>query len=389
MMLTTIAMMKSYHLLSYTMLTMTAIMMMIATTTIMLNYDSDNDDDSDGDDDDDKDDVKDNDDDDEGLPGLTTRGDDSDSDDNSDDDEEEPLPDSGSKKNKQRNEEQQKKEPPKDADCQEDDEGETIEPKKIPGPKRKKKIQSSCDSNILDSRRRKKKRRLSKLQRPSAKVTRSPRILTPSQQRGIGMKTRGKKLSYSHRYTMIIHHVLTHYSIKAGIKKFGTVGTITVSDEPQQLHMKDTFTPMKITALSPEQKKRVLHSLMFVKKKLDGKIKGRACTDGRKQRNLYAKEDASSPTVSIETVLLTSVIDVLENRDVTVTDISGAYLTTDIDEEVHMNLEGKLAEIMVLIVPEVYRTYITTSKNGQPTLYVKFNKHCMDVFAVLCYFGRN
>ena len=47
-------------------------------------------------------------------------------------------------------------------------------------------------------------------------------------------------------------------------------------------------------------------------------------------------------------------------RDVAVTDIPGAYLTTDIDEEVHMILEGKLAEMMVLTAPEVYRTYITT-----------------------------
>ena len=125
---------------------------------------------------------------------------------------------------------------------------------------------------------------------------------------------------------------------------------------------------------------------MFVKKNRDEKIKGRACADGRKQRDLYAKEDTSSPTVSIEAVLLTSVIDAQENRDVAVTDITGAYLTTDIDEEVHIILEGKLAEMLVLTAPEVYRTYTTTSANGKPTLYVKLKKYCMDVFAVLCYF---
>ena len=75
--------------------------------------------------------------------------------------------------------------------------------------------------------------------------------------------------------------------------------------------------------------------------------------------------------MSIEAVLLTSVIDDLENRDVAVTDIPGAYFTTDIDKEVYMVLEGKLAKMMVIIVPEVYRVYITTSKNGKPTLYVK------------------
>ena len=219
-----------------------------------------------------------------------------------------------------------------------------------------------------------KKRKSTRLQRSSAKVIRSSHILTPFQQRVVEIKTRGKKLSYSHRYAMVIHHVLTHYSVKAGIKKFGVAGTIAVSDELQQLYTKDTFTPVETTTLSPEQKKSALRSLMFVKKKRDGKIKGRACADGRKQRDLYAKEDTSSPTVSIEAVLLTSVIDAQENRDVAVTDITGAYLTTDIDEEVHMILEGKLAEMLVLTALEVYRTYITTSANGKPTLYVKLKK---------------
>ena len=71
---------------------------------------------------------------------------------------------------------------------------------------------------------------------------------------------------------------------------------------------------------------------MFLKKNRHGKIKGRACSDGRKQRDLYVKEYASSPMVSIEVVLLTSVINALEDKDGTVTDIPGSYLTTDADE---------------------------------------------------------
>ena len=46
----------------------------------------------------------------------------------------------------------------------------------------------------------------------------------------------------------------------------------------------------------------------------------------------------------------------------------------DIDEEVHMILEGKLVEMMVLIVPEAYRTYIPINKNGKPTLYVELRE---------------
>ena len=78
--------------------------------------------------------------------------------------------------------------------------------------------------------------------------------------------------------------------------------------------------------------------------------------------------------MSIEAVLLTSVIYTLEDRDVAVANIPGVYLTTDIDEEVHMILQGKLVKMTVLTAPEVYCTYVTTSKNVIPALYVKLIK---------------
>jgi hypothetical protein len=47
---------------------------------------------------------------------------------------------------------------------------------------------------------------------------------------------------------------------------------------------------------------------MFLKQKR-GKIKGRGCADGRKQREYLGRDETSSPTVSIETIMLTSIID--------------------------------------------------------------------------------
>ena len=95
-------------------------------------------------------------------------------------------------------------------------------------------------------------RRLSRLQRSSNKIIRSPNIITLSQQRVIGIKTRGKYLSYSHLYAMVVYHTLTHYSVKTGIKQFCGASANTVSDEIQQLHMKDIFTPVDKKALSRE-----------------------------------------------------------------------------------------------------------------------------------------
>jgi hypothetical protein len=47
---------------------------------------------------------------------------------------------------------------------------------------------------------------------------------------------------------------------------------------------------------------------------------------GNKQRDYISKEDASSPTIATEAVLLSCIIDAEEGRDVTVIDIPNAFI---------------------------------------------------------------
>ncbi len=51
-------------------------------------------------------------------------------------------------------------------------------------------------------------------------------------------------------------------------------------------------------------------------------IKAQKVAGGNKQRDFISKESASSPTVATESVLLTSMIDSLEDRDVAIVDTS-------------------------------------------------------------------
>jgi hypothetical protein len=48
---------------------------------------------------------------------------------------------------------------------------------------------------------------------------------------------------------------------------------------------------------------------MFLNQKRDGEIKGRTVAGGNKQREYISKENASSPTVTTEAVLLSFIID--------------------------------------------------------------------------------
>ena len=68
---------------------------------------------------------------------------------------------------------------------------------------------------------------------------------------------------------------------------------------------------------------------MFLKEKIDGTINAKGCADGRPQRIYRNKEDTSSPTVSIEAMMLSCAIDTKENRYVVVLDIPGAFLHMD------------------------------------------------------------
>jgi hypothetical protein len=76
--------------------------------------------------------------------------------------------------------------------------------------------------------------------------------------------------------------------------------------------------------MSSHEKHNALPYLMFLKQKRNGSIKARGCADGRKERAYTNKEDASSPTVAIEALLLSCVIDVCQKRYVTTVDIPGA-----------------------------------------------------------------
>jgi len=63
---------------------------------------------------------------------------------------------------------------------------------------------------------------------------------------------------------------------------------------------------------------------MFLKEKYAGKMKARGCADGQNQRLYMQKEDTTSPTVSIESLFISAIMDYHEQRDVATTDIPGA-----------------------------------------------------------------
>ena len=162
-------------------------------------------------------------------------------------------------------------------------------------------------------------------------------------------------------------------SLKAGLRTFGTDGMKAVEKEMKQLHDRDVMIPVHKKSLTPEQRREALAYLMFLKRKRCGKIKGRRCADGRKQRAYIAKEDSTAPTVSTEAVVLTAVIDALENRDVAVLDVPGAFMQADIDELVHVRFTGEMVKMLLQIDEQMYSEYVMMEK-GEQVMYMELLK---------------
>jgi Reverse transcriptase (RNA-dependent DNA polymerase) len=175
--------------------------------------------------------------------------------------------------------------------------------------------------------------------------------------------------NYDHLYP---DAVFSQYSMKAGLKLFGEHGAEAVLKELKQLHDRNVMEPKKASEMSREDRYQALSYLMFLKEKRDGVIKGRGCADGRKQRAYIPKEEASSPTISTEAVFLTSVIDAREQRDVATVDVPGAFMQADMDDVVHMRLDGVMVDMLIEIDPK-YQEFITLEK-GKRVIYVRLVK---------------
>jgi hypothetical protein len=177
-------------------------------------------------------------------------------------------------------------------------------------------------------------------------------------------------------------------SLKKGLKYFGKKGADAVVSEMRQLDYRKVIKPVKGKELTREDKRRALNYLMYLKQKRCGRIKARGCADGRKQRLYKSKDETSSPTVSTEAVFLTSVIEAQERRKVMTIDIPGAFMQADIDELIHVRLEGPMAELLTRVDPDKYRTYMC-EEHGKQVLYVKLEKALYGTLQAAILFWEN
>ncbi|MGC9193789.1 MAG: hypothetical protein ACP5FQ_07895 [Thermoplasmata archaeon] len=94
---------------------------------------------------------------------------------------------------------------------------------------------------------------------------------------------------YDHQYAMLIANCMAEinakttmygscygqqYILQKGLKKFEKAREDAASRELEQLHKSNCFTPMDVTKLSLEEKRKTMEALMFLIEKRDKSIKG-------------------------------------------------------------------------------------------------------------------
>ena len=190
---------------------------------------------------------------------------------------------------------------------------------------------------------------------------------------------RGDKSFMSVAANFLFTQVLEHAQIsaKAGIKRFGERAVAAMISEYKQLNSgvmpgKPVFGCIDAKSLTREEKRKALEAVNLIKKKRCGKIKGRTCANGSKQkRYLKHGETILSPTVSLEAIIGTLLIDANEGRDVAIFDVPGAYLQAEMPSEkkLLMVFRDEFVDIMCEVNPE-YKDQVIEEK-GKKVLYVK------------------
>ena len=85
-----------------------------------------------------------------------------------------------------------------------------------------------------------------------------------------------------------------------------------------------------------------------------------------------SKQKVASPTIQLESLLLSLFIDVNDNRDVATSYVVGAYLLVDTKDHVIVKLSGKIVEVMCKVNTKYI--YFITQDNGKQALYLKLKK---------------
>ena len=166
-------------------------------------------------------------------------------------------------------------------------------------------------------------------------------------------------------------------TVNEGINKLGVIAVDSITSELKQMCDKNVWEGVTYESLTPQQKRTIIPSSMFLKEKYtaDGmfeKLKSRLVAGGHLQdRDVY--NNGASPTASTSSVFILTAIAARQKRAVATVDFPGAFLNSDMpltgDHVVYMRLNKQLTAALIKI-DATYNKYM----NNNGTCIVKLKK---------------
>ena len=113
------------------------------------------------------------------------------------------------------------------------------------------------------------------------------------------------------------------------IKKFKKLDEGVITGKPM-------VVPLNPDELTDSETRQALEAMNLINKKIYGIIKGITYANGRRQK-IFLKEGESvaSPTIYIEGLFITILINAYEGREVATFDVLGAYLHADMTKDIY------------------------------------------------------
>ena len=192
------------------------------------------------------------------------------------------------------------------------------------------------------------------------------------------MKEREEEKPQADQLRTAVGVVFAQMSAKKGIREFGMRAVSALIKEFTQQSEgafpgKPVVIPIDPDGLSKQDIEQALEAVTLIEKKRDGRVKGRVCANGSKQRK-YLKEGESvaSPTVSVEALITALLIAAHEGREVVSFDIPGAFLQAEMSDDklVLLVLRGEFVDYMCEVNPE-HIPNVRYDKRGKKVLYMR------------------
>ena len=131
-----------------------------------------------------------------------------------------------------------------------------------------------------------------------------------------------------------------------------------------QLYVLETSAPVDTTKLTKKQRAGAVESLMSLKENHNGDIKGHEFTDAIKKLETIKRDNAYSPIVAIDSVLIRAAVNTHEGQYVANFNTPGSYIYTKTDGDVTILLNGSLADLILMlkVAPTIYQNYVSMSR---------------------------